>query len=160
MNSNYKPNHIDSQGCVQMVNVSGKQPTHREASARALIVFPEQIFRDLDRRGFMVKKGSVIQTAILAGIQAAKKTSELIPLCHILPLDGVTIEIEPFGNNSLSVICKVCVFAKTGVEMEALTGATVASLTIYDMCKAMGLGIKIQNIELIEKKGGKTDYEN
>ena len=160
MNFKGKPTHISSQGCVQMVDVSEKKPTHRKASAESMIVFPEHIFRDLDQLGFMVKKGSVIQTAILAGIQAAKKTSELIPLCHILPLDGINIDIEPSGNHCLKVICTVCVFAKTGVEMEALTGATVASLTIYDMCKAMGSGIRIQNIELIEKKGGKTDYEN
>lgn len=160
MNNHPILNHIDSEGRVHMVDVSEKRPTHRKALAKALVVFPEPIFEKLNQQGFMVKKGSVIQTATIAGIQATKRTSELIPLCHILPLDGVAINIEPLRKHCLEVTCTVRVFAKTGVEMEALTGATVACLTIYDMCKAMGSGIKIEKISLLEKKGGKNDYKS
>jgi cyclic pyranopterin phosphate synthase len=105
------------------------------------------------------KKGPVFQTAILAGVMASKKTSDLIPLCHPLPLNNCKIEIEPIENQQVKVTCSVSTDHKTGVEMEALTGATIASLTLYDMCKALSHHIRILDIRLISKTGGKQDFQ-
>ena len=142
-----------------MVNVGEKAVTKRTAHAVAIVTLPEAL-RALLRDGeIATKKGPIFQTAILAGVMAAKKTSELIPLCHPLALDDCQIEIQP--NASLSEIaihCRVQTQAKTGVEMEAMTGATVAALTFYDMAKAVSHGIVIKQVRLLEKTGGKADY--
>ncbi|MCK5678230.1 MAG: cyclic pyranopterin monophosphate synthase MoaC, partial [Flavobacteriaceae bacterium] len=106
------------------------------------------------------KKGPVFQTAIIAGIQAVKKTSELIPMCHPLIINGVDINIDIIDNENIKIICEVKIDGKTGVEMEALTGANIAALTVYDMCKAISQKMVIKEIKLIEKTGGKSDIKN
>lgn len=144
-----------------MVNVGAKAVTHRIAEARARVRLPASVARALRRAGHRTKKGPVFDTAILAGVMAAKRTSELIPFCHPLPLEQCQIEIGFLsGARNASVIevhCRVEVHHKTGVEMEALTGATVAALTIYDMCKALSHEIRIEGVRLLSKSGGKRD---
>ena len=106
----------------------------------------------------MGKKGPVFATAVIAGIQGAKRTSELIPLCHPLPVDQISVTCEVQGTHEVEVLCTVRVTHKTGVEMEALTGATVAALTIYDMTKALSHAIVIRSVQLVTKTGGKSDF--
>lgn len=151
--------HIDASGNVNMVDVSEKKITAREAIASGRVEFPPDVFKTLANRDFLGKKGSIIQTAIIAGVQAVKKTSELIPLCHQINLSKVHIEIEP-GQNALQILCKVKCTERTGVEMEALTGVSISALTIYDMCKALTHDIRITAIELKQKTGGKNDYRS
>lgn len=152
-----KLSHVDSDNRPTMVDVSGKRATDREAHARAIVRFPPSVasrFADGDIR---TAKGPVFATAIIAGVMASKKTHELIPFCHPLGLDNCSVTIEMAGERALvDCICKV--HHRTGVEMEALTGATVAALTIYDMCKALSHDIAIVEIRLIAKSGGKEDY--
>lgn len=151
--------HIDDKNQPQIVNVGGKPVTTRTATARSIVALPENIANAFSDGELLTKKGPVIQTAILAGIMAAKRTSELIPLCHPLGLDDCKIAIEFDRVQGLVVTCTASVQARTGVEMEALTGASVAALTIYDMCKAMSHDIVIRETRLISKTGGKKDYE-
>lgn len=141
-----------------MVDVGAKPRSARRARARAEVVLPDAVralLRDGELHG---AKGPVFQTAITAGIMAAKRTAELIPLCHPIGLDScdVTVQLDAAGN--AVVICAAAVEHKTGVEMEALTGAAVAALTIYDMCKAVSHDIAIREVRLLEKSGGKSDY--
>jgi cyclic pyranopterin phosphate synthase len=151
--------HIDDQGRPQMVDVGGKAVTKRTATARAIVSLPASIAAEFADGDYVSKKGSVIQTAILAGIMGAKRTSELIPLCHPLGLDDCKVLIEfNAENNELVILCSASLDAKTGVEMEALTGASVAALTIYDMCKALSHDIVIRETRLISKTGGKNDF--
>ncbi|GAB2537486.1 cyclic pyranopterin monophosphate synthase MoaC [Rufibacter soli] len=150
--------HVDDQGLPGMVDVSGKEATTRTAVAEATVVFPEDVFKTLLTQDFLTKKGSVLQTAIIAGVMAAKKTADIIPLCHPLALTSCKVTIEPAGESSLQVVCQVRCEGKTGVEMEALTGASAAALCIYDMCKALNHDLKITNIHLREKTGGKSDF--
>jgi cyclic pyranopterin phosphate synthase len=141
-----------------MVDIGGKTVTRRTACAEALVWLPEVVrehFVDEDIRG---PKGSVFHTAILAGVMAAKKTDQLIPLCHSLPLDDCQITIGMDGECA-RIECTVATSHRTGVEMEALTGASVAALTLYDMCKALSHGIEIRSVRLLEKTGGKRDYK-
>ena len=152
--------HIDERGNPQMVDVGDKPDTHRMAKAEAVVMLGAQLHDHLVKEGFNSKKGSVIQTAIVAGNMAVKRTSDLIPLCHPLPINGCNINIESFNGDSLKVECIVKTFGKTGVEMEAMAGASVSALTIYDMCKSFSKGIVIENVRLIEKKGGKSDFTN
>ena len=142
-----------------MVDVGGKNVTNRTAVAQASVVFPEEVWMKLSQNEFVSKKGSVFQTAIIAGILGLKKTSDLIPLCHPLMISKADIQIERDEKDfSLHVQCTVALDGKTGVEMEALTGASIAALTIYDMCKALSHEIKIQEVKLVSKTGGKSDY--
>jgi len=150
--------HIDKKGNVTMVDVSGKQITHRTAVAQSIVVLSESVLAKFSDGDIQTKKGSVFQTAIIAGIMAAKKTSELIPLCHAIPLNNCKIEIQ-LKQNELIVQCTASTDAKTGVEMEALTGASIAALTVYDMCKALSHDIVIREIMLLKKSGGKDDFE-
>jgi cyclic pyranopterin phosphate synthase len=140
-----------------MVDVSGKPATRREASAEALLTLPANVARELARAGHRTKKGPVFDTAIIAGVLAAKRTHELIPFCHPLPLSSVKIAVET-RRGGLRVSCDVAVTHATGVEMEALTGASVAALTIYDMCKALSHEIEIGPVRLLTKSGGKRNY--
>ena len=142
----------------EMVDVGGKPRTHRQARAQAVVFLPPAVRALLQNGELHSAKGPVFQTAVTAGIMAAKRTSELIPLCHPIGLDScdVTVELNPAGN--AVVICAAAVEHKTGVEMEALTGASVAALTIYDMCKALSHDITIREVRLLEKSGGKSDY--
>lgn len=142
-----------------MVNVGEKKNTHRVARAQAVVVLGEKIIEELKSLEGRTRKGSVFDTARLAGIMGAKKTSELIPLCHPLFIEGVDISLEYWGNDAVRIVTEASITGKTGVEMEALTAATVAALTVYDMCKAKSLTIEIRDVYLLEKKGGKRNYE-
>lgn len=141
-----------------MVDVGGKAVTKRVAQAECYIQFPPQVFAMLRQNQFFTHKGSIINTSIVAGLMAAKKTSDILPLCHPLPLTGTDLEITP-EENQIRVQCTVKCEGKTGVEMEALTGASVAALCIYDMCKAFSHDLTITGVKLCFKKGGKSDYE-
>lgn len=149
--------HIDDTGKASMVDVSNKQATIRTAIASGKVIFPSNVFDTLASQDFLGHKGSIIQTAVITGIQAVKKTADLIPLCHQLNLSKIQIDIVPI-DNALHVTCKVKCNEQTGVEMEALTGVSVSALTIYDMCKALSHDIKISEIQLEHKTGGKNDF--
>jgi len=151
--------HIDDKGQPVMVDVSAKSVTLRSATARSIVVLPEVVRKDLVNGDIQTAKGAVFQTAILAGIMAAKKTGELIPLCHPLGLDNCRITIQVQEPNELLIDCTTSITAKTGVEMEALVGASVAALTVYDMCKALSHDIVIKETRLLEKTGGKNDFK-
>ena len=140
-----------------MVDVSGKQITKRTARAQAIVRFPNEILNALNESNFVVKKGSVVHTAVIAGIMGAKKTPELIPMCHPLAITKVEVDIQTV-DIGLLVNCEVALEGKTGVEMEALTACSVACLTLYDMCKAVDRGMKITNLRLVEKSGGKSGH--
>ena len=139
-----------------MVDVGDKAVTKRTATAETRVRFPSDVASALRNQGFSTAKGPVFQTAIIAGVMAAKKTHELIPFCHPLGIENCKVLSEMDSDDAL-VRCTVSVHHKTGVEMEALTGASVAALTIYDMCKALSHEICIVNTRLIEKLGGKSD---
>jgi len=158
-NMSNKFTHLDSAGNPSMVDVGGKKITKRTAKARSILVVEESILAQFKDKDIQTKKGPVFQTAILAGVMGAKKTSELIPLCHPLGLDNCQVRIHINEANEIVIDCTASLTAKTGVEMEALTGATVAALTIYDMCKAFSHNIVIKETRLIEKTGGKRDFK-
>jgi cyclic pyranopterin phosphate synthase len=151
--------HIDNQGNPTMVDVTGKQVSHRTATARSVVFLPEEVFAYLGNGDLQTKKGPVFQTAIIAGIMAAKKTGELIPLCHPLGLDNCTITIGINEKQEVVIECIASITAKTGVEMEALVGVSIAALTVYDMCKAMSHDIIIGETKLLSKTGGKRDFK-
>lgn len=142
-----------------MVDVGEKLVTRRTAAAQSIVVLPEEVLAQLSDNGLHTKKGSVFQIAIIAGIMAAKKTGELIPLCHPLGLDNCEIAINLNDLQEVVITCTATITAKTGVEMEALVGASLAALTIYDMCKAMSHNIVIKETRLISKTGGKRDFQ-
>jgi cyclic pyranopterin phosphate synthase len=142
-----------------MVDVGEKAVTKRTATARSIVVVDDEIMAKFVGEEIHSKKGSVFQTAIIAGVMAAKKTGELIPLCHPLGLENCQISIKVTGKNDIEILCTASLSGKTGIEMEALTGASVAALTIYDMCKAMSHNIIIKETRLIEKTGGKKDFK-
>ena len=148
--------HIDAHGRPTMVDVGAKAVTARTATAETRVRFPAEVARVLREGQFTTKKGPVFQTAIIAGVMAAKRTHELIPFCHPLGLERCDVTVEMSGDDAV-VQCTVGVHHKTGVEMEALTGASVAALTIYDMCKALSHEIVIVETRLLEKHGGKRD---
>ena len=149
--------HVDKANRPTMVDVGDKAVTTRTATARATVVFPADA--PLEAGGVLrTKKGPVFDTAIVAGVMAAKRTSELIPFCHPIALEDCKIAIEWGGPREVVIECTVRATHKTGVEMEALTGATIAALTVYDMCKALGHGIEIRDVALLAKTGGKHDY--
>ena len=152
-----KLSHIDEKNRPTMVDVSEKTATDREAHARAVVELPVEIVAALDGDEIATKKGPVFATAIIAGVMAAKKTHDLIPFCHPLGLEKCKITIDVEDQRAI-INCRCKVHHKTGVEMEALTGASVAALTIYDMCKAMSHDIVIGEIRLISKTGGKQDF--
>lgn len=143
-----------------MVNVSDKKVTKRTAIARGTMFLGREVVSHFSNDELMTKKGPVFQTAIIAGIQGVKKTSELIPMCHPLLINGVDIDISIVDEESVEVECKVTIEGKTGVEMEALTGVNIACLTIYDMCKSISQEMVIKQVKLIEKTGGKSEIKN
>lgn len=151
--------HLDAQGNPSMVDVGEKAVTKRTATARSIVVVDDEIMAKFVGEDIHTKKGPVFQTAIIAGVMAAKKTGELIPLCHPLGLENCQISIKVIGKNEIEILCTASLSGKTGIEMEALTGASVAALTIYDMCKAMSHNIVIKETRLIEKTGGKKDFK-
>jgi len=149
--------HLTARNQPTMVDVGDKEVTRRVASAEARIRLPRSVLLALRRSGHRTRKGPVFDTAIIAGVMAAKRTSELIPFCHPLPLDNCTVEIGA-APGGIRIVCTVSVTHRTGVEMEALTGATVAALTVYDMCKALSHDIEISAVRLLAKTGGKRDF--
>jgi len=150
--------HLDAADRPSMVDVGEKSATARSATAQAIVVLGDAIMDLMEQQEIHTKKGAVFQTAILAGIMAAKRTGELIPLCHPLPLEKIAVDIAVNEAREVVVRCTARLTGKTGVEMEALTGATLAALTIYDMCKAMSHDILIKEVRLLEKTGGKRDF--
>ncbi len=150
--------HVDKNNNPGMVDVSIKEITKRVAIAQSIVIVDDEILSLLENGDIMTKKGAVFQTAIIAGTMAAKKTGDLIPFCHPIGLESCKISIK-VENKEIIIKCEVSVSSKTGVEMEALTGASIAALTIYDMCKAMSHNIVIKETKLIKKTGGKSDYE-
>ncbi|MEL6866164.1 MAG: cyclic pyranopterin monophosphate synthase MoaC [Bacteroidota bacterium] len=150
--------HIDDTGHPNMVDVGEKTPTRRMAKAQSIVVLGPEIMDRIEKEELHTKKGPVFQTAIIAGLMAAKKTGELIPLCHPLALDKCHVDIHINEDREVVIECTTKITAKTGVEMEALTGASIAALTIYDMCKAFSHDILIKETKLLEKTGGKKDF--
>lgn len=151
--------HIDGTNNPQMVDVGDKAITHRLATAQSSVLLPKNILDLLNDGEIISKKGPVFHTAILAGTMGAKRTSELIPLCHNIPLDSCKIEINIKGKRVI-IKCTAKCCGRTGVEMEALTGASIAALTIYDMCKALSHNIIIEETKLVKKSGGKSDFSS
>ncbi len=151
--------HLDKSGKATMVDVSNKKVSKRTAKAQATVYLPDAVMMHFNGQDVETKKGGVFQTAILAGIMGAKKTSDLIPLCHPLALDNCKVEITVSTNNTVVITTEANIESKTGVEMEALTAASVAALTVYDMCKSMSHDIIIKEIKLLLKSGGKSDFK-
>jgi len=147
--------HLDEQGNARMVDVSGKDVTSRQATARGRVLMrPETLAMIVEGRA---PKGDVLATARIAGIMAAKRTHELIPLCHPLPVSGVSVDLAPSEDGAaIEIEATVRVSGQTGVEMEALTAVSVAALTVYDMCKAVERSMQIEGIRLVAKSGGKS----
>ena len=152
--------HIGEKNQPKMVNVGDKKITKRKAIAKATMFLGEEIISHFQNDELITKKGPVFQTAIIAGIQAVKKTSDLIPMCHPLLIQGVDIVIEIIDKEHIEILCAVVIEGKTGVEMEALTGANISALTVYDMCKAISQKMVIKEVKLLEKSGGKSDIKN
>ena len=151
--------HLSDSDQPRMVDVSQKTETSRTAVATCVVTLGHDLLSQMSEGELKNKKGPVFHTAILAGIQATKLTSQLIPLCHPLPLDSSAVEITPLNDESLLVTCTARTTGKTGVEMEALTGASVAALTLYDMCKSANPAIVISDLKLASKTGGKSDFQ-
>jgi len=151
--------HLDEHGRPNMVDVGQKQVSRRTATARSIVSLPVEVLEQLTDGDIQTKKGSVFQTAVIAGIMAAKKTGDLIPLCHPLGLDNCNINIHLNEGHEVVIDCTATITAKTGIEMEALVGASVAALTVYDMCKALSHDIVIKETKLMEKTGGKRDFK-
>jgi cyclic pyranopterin monophosphate synthase len=149
--------HLDADQHPTMVDVSGKTATKRSATAEARVKFPPAVAAALRDNGLRSPKGPVFDTAIVAGVLGAKRTHELIPFCHPLGIENCRIAIDLEGDTAI-IRCTVTVHHKTGVEMEALTGASIAALTVYDMCKALSHAIVIDGVRLLAKEGGKSDY--
>ena len=152
--------HINKSNNPKMVNVGDKKITKRKATAKAEMFLGLEIISLFENTELTTKKGPVFQTAIIAGIQAVKKTSELIPMCHPLLINGVDIDVQIVNEEEIEILCSVEIEGKTGVEMEALTGASVTALTVYDMCKSISQKMSIKEVKLVEKTGGKSDIKN
>ena len=152
--------HLNEKNNPKMVNVSDKKTTKRTAIAKATMFLGEEIISHFNNDELITKKGPVFQTAIVAGIQGVKKTSEIIPMCHPILINGVDINIHVINSEHIEVLCEVIIEGKTGVEMEALTGVNITCLTIYDMCKSISQDIIIKEVKLLEKTGGKSDIKN
>lgn len=154
-----KLTHLSKNNQPTMVNVSQKTPSLRTATARSFITISDDLSEHLTDGELNSPKGPVFQTAIIAGTMGAKKTGDLIPFCHPIGIESCDITVEFIAKTKIQVICTCSVFDKTGIEMEALTGASLAALTIYDMCKAFGSEMSIDDTRLINKSGGKKNYE-
>lgn len=153
-----KITHLDPDGGPAMVDVSDKGIGARMAVAECRVRFPTAVAQQLRASGLRSAKGGIVDTAIIAGTMAVKRTSELIPFCHPLPIDGCRIAIDWHDDRTLRIQCTVRTMHRTGVEMEALTGATIAALTIYDMCKALSHAIVIGPAKVCAKRGGRHDF--
>ena len=154
-----KLTHLTAAHRPTMVDVGGKTATSREAAAEATVKLPPAAARALAASGHRTKKGPVFDTAIVAGVMAAKRTHEIIPFCHPLALERCSVDIASTRGGRIHIVCSVAVHHKTGVEMEAMMGASAAALTIYDMCKALSHDIEISDVRLLRKSGGKRDFQ-
>ena len=152
--------HLNKKNHPKMVTISDKKITQRTAIAKATMFLGKEVIAHFTNDELTTTKGPVFQTAIIAGIQGVKKTSALIPMCHPLIINGIDIDINIIDSEHITVLCKVVIEGKTGVEMEALTGASITCLTIYDMCKGISQKMVIKDVKLIEKTGGKSDIKN
>ena len=152
-----KFSHINKKGNPKMVTISDKKITKRTAIAKATMFLGKTLISHFTNEELMTKKGPVFQTAIIAGIQAVKKTSDLIPMCHPLLIHGVDVTIDIVDSEHIELFCTVKIEGKTGVEMEALTGVNIAALTVYDMCKSVSQEMRIKEVVLVKKSGGKSD---
>lgn len=150
--------HLDARNRPAMVDIGDKAVTAREAVAEARVTLPAEVARALAASGHRTRKGPVFDTAIIAAVQAVKRTHELIPFCHPLPIDHCDVDIETPRRGLIIIRCTVRTTHRTGVEMEALTGATVAALVVYDMCKGLSHDIRIGPVRLVAKRGGKRDF--
>lgn len=159
MGNQQGPTHLDADGRPAMVDVGDKAVTARDARARCDVAFPPEVAARLQRDAMRSAKGGIVDTAIVAGTMAVKRTSDLIPFCHPLPIDGCRFAIDWVDATTLRIDCQVRTTHRTGVEMEALTGATVAALTVYDMCKALSQAIVIGPAQVVAKHGGRKDFE-
>ena len=151
--------HLDAARRPTMVDVGDKEVTRREAIAEAWVRLPPAVARALAASGHRTRKGPVFDTAVIAAVQAVKRTHELMPFCHPLPIEHCDLDIESGRTGRIRIVCTVRTTHKTGVEMEALTGAATAALTIYDMCKALSHDIVIESVRLLAKTGGKRDLD-
>lgn len=151
--------HVDAEGRPCMVDVGDKVVTRREACAEARIVFPAEVAQTLRSQHLRTAKGAVVDTAIIAGTLAVKRTHELVPFCHPLPVEKIAFAHDWIDAVSLRLRCTVAAVAKTGVEMEALIGVQVAAATVYDMCKALSHAIRIDAVAVIAKAGGRDDFD-
>jgi cyclic pyranopterin phosphate synthase len=152
--------HINKKNQPKMVNVGDKSITKRKATAVSKMYLGQEVISYFQNDELTTKKGPVFQTAIVAGIQAVKKTAELIPMCHPLLINGVDIDIHVIDDAHIEILCTVSIEGKTGVEMEALTGVSITALAIYDMCKAISQEMIIKETKLLVKTGGKSDINN
>ena len=157
MASSGRLSHLDARNRPAMVDVGAKEVTLRVATAEARIRLPRAVALALRRTGHRTRKGPVFDTAIIAGVMGAKRTHELNPFCHPLGLENCQVEVRAVSGG-LQVLCSVAVHHRTGVEMEALSGACIAALTVYDMCKALSHDIEITSVRLLEKRGGKRTF--
>jgi cyclic pyranopterin phosphate synthase len=146
--------HLDAEGRARMVDVGAKPETDRAATARARVVMRPETLRLIREGG--AAKGDVLGVARIAGIMAAKRTADLIPLCHPLPISAITLDLAPEGEDAVGIAATVRTTARTGVEMEALTAAAVAALTVYDMCKSVDRGMRVEGLRVVAKSGGKS----
>ena len=153
-----KLTHVDKAGRPAMVDISAKAVTSREAVAECRVRFPAAVAAALRKAGMATAKGAVVDTAIIAGTMAVKRTHELVPFCHPLPIEGCRFDVAWSGDSVLRIECGVRTTHRTGVEMEALTGATVAALVVYDMCKALSHAIVLGPAKVVAKRGGKRDF--
>ena len=151
--------HIGEKNQPKMVDVTNKKVTKRKATAKATMFLGSAIISQFNNDELITKKGPVFQTAIVAGIQAVKRTPDLIPMCHPLMIGAVEIDINITDKEHIEILCSVSIEGKTGVEMEALTGANITALTVYDMCKSISQKMVIKDVKLISKSGGKSDIK-
>ena len=151
--------HIGEKNQPKMVDVTNKKVTKRKATAKATMFLGSAIISQFNNDELITKKGPVFQTAIVAGIQAVKRTPDLIPMCHPLMIGAVEIDIDITDKEHIEILCSVSIEGKTGVEMEALTGVNITALTVYDMCKSISQKMVIKEVKLISKSGGKSDIK-
>ena len=150
--------HVDEKNYPNMVDVSEKKETVRTATAKGQLKVPASLYNHFNGQDLISKKGPVFSTAIVAATMAVKKTSELIPFCHPIAIEGCKVEIQFFNETTIEILVSVKTTGKTGIEMEAITGVQVAALTLYDMCKSWTHELEITNVHLVNKSGGKSDY--
>lgn len=152
--------HVDADGRPRMVDVGAKSLTRREACAEANVVFPAEVAAALRERHLRSAKGAVVDTAVIAGTLAVKRTHELVPFCHPLPVEKIAFEHDWVDADTLRLRCTVAAVAKTGVEMEALIGVQIAAATLYDMCKALSHAIRVERVAVVAKCGGRDDFDH